>query len=167
MCLVKHRYRILLAVSVVLASAGVPDRPAFAQYSGQANSDNLQDALRRIAIDSNDSSALADAGLAALEMGDMRAAIGFLAKADQIYSKSGRVKAGLGRALLAEENPFGAIRYFDQAVENGIAAREIAASAMRFHWGSAAMSSSQKPSSIHCSRKAIGMPGATGRSSLP
>ncbi|NCO47812.1 MAG: hypothetical protein GW808_07035 [Sphingomonadales bacterium] len=123
----KHRYRILLAVSAVLASAGVPDRPAFAQYSGQANSDNLQDALRRIAIDSNDSSALADAGLAALEMGDMRAAIGFLAKADQIYSKSGRVKAGLGRALLAEENPFGAIRYFDQAVENGIAAREIAA----------------------------------------
>ncbi len=127
MCLVKHRYRILLAVSAVLASAGVPDRPAFAQYSGQTNSDNLQDALRRIAIDSNDSSALADAGLAALEMGDMRAAIGFLAKADQIYSKSGRVKAGLGRALLAEENPFGAIRYFDQAVENGIAAREIAA----------------------------------------
>ncbi|WP_417618986.1 SPOR domain-containing protein [Parasphingorhabdus sp.] len=101
----------------------MPHQPVLAQ----SNSENLQDALRRIALDSNDSSALADAGLAALELGDLRAAIGFLAKADQIYSSSGRVKQGLGRALLAEENPFGALRYFDQAVENGIAPREIAA----------------------------------------
>ncbi|MEQ8743276.1 SPOR domain-containing protein [Parasphingorhabdus sp.] len=101
----------------------MPHQPVLAQ----SNSENLQDALRRIALDSNDSSALADAGLAALELGDLRAAIGFLAKADQIYSSSGRVKQGLGRALLAEENPFGALRYFDQAVENGVAPREIAA----------------------------------------
>tara|TARA_R110001606_G_scaffold77383_3_gene178847 strand:+ start:5579 stop:7420 length:1842 start_codon:yes stop_codon:yes gene_type:complete len=127
MCLVKQKYKILLALSAVLVGTVLPDLPAIAQSSFQTNSDDLQDALRRIAINSNDSSALADAGLAALELGDMRAAIGFLAKADQIYSSSGRVKVGLGRALLAEENPFGAIRYFDQAVANGIAAREIAA----------------------------------------
>jgi tetratricopeptide (TPR) repeat protein len=125
--LVKHRFKILLAVSAAILGTIVPQLPAVAQSGAQSNSENLQDALRRIALDSNDSSALADAGLAALELRDMRAAIGFLAKADQIYSSSGRVKAGLGRALLAEENPFGAIRYFDQAVENGIAAREIAA----------------------------------------
>ena len=125
--LVNHKFRILLALSAVLAATAVPHVSAIAQSSVQSNSDNLQDALRRIALDSYDSSALADAGLAALELGDMRAAIGFLAKADQIYSTSGRVKAGLGRALLAEENPFGAIRYFDQAVANGIAPREIAA----------------------------------------
>ena len=123
MCLVKHRYKILLALSAIVMGTAVPHQPVLAQ----SNSENLQDALRRIALDSNDSSALADAGLAALELGDLRAAIGFLAKADQIYSASGRVKQGLGRALLAEENPFGALRYFDQAVENGIAAREIAA----------------------------------------
>ena len=127
MYLVKYRFKILLAVSAALVSAGVPQQPVSAQYSSQSNSEILQDALRRIALDSNDSSALADAGLAALEMGDLRAAIGFLAKADQIYGSSGRVKAGLGRALLAEENPFGALRYFDQAVANGIPAREIAA----------------------------------------
>ncbi len=123
MCLVKHRYKILLALSAIVMGTTVPHQPVLAQ----SNNENLQDALRRIAIDSNDSSALADAGLAALELGDLRAAIGFLAKADQIYSSSGRVKQGLGRALLAEENPFGALRYFDQAVENGIAPREIAA----------------------------------------
>lgn len=123
MCLVKHRYKILLALSAIVMGTTVPHQPVLAQ----SNSENLQDALRRIALDSNDSSALADAGLAALELGDLRAAIGFLAKADQIYSSSGRVKQGLGRALLAEENPFGALRYFDQAVENGVAPREIAA----------------------------------------
>ncbi|WP_339827363.1 SPOR domain-containing protein [uncultured Parasphingorhabdus sp.] len=123
----KHKFKILLAMSAALVATSVPLLPAVAQYSNQADSDDLQDALRRIASDSNDSSALADAGLAALKLGDMRAAIGFLAKADQIYSSSGRVKAGLGRALLAEENPLGAIRYFNQAVDNGIPAREIAA----------------------------------------
>lgn len=127
MYLVNQKLKISLAVSAALAAVVMPELPAVAQSSTQSNSDNLQDALRRIAINSNDSSALADAGLAALELGDMRAAIGFLAKADQIYSTSGRVKVGLGRALLAEENPFGAIRYFDQAVANGIAPREIAA----------------------------------------
>ena len=126
-CLVKHKFKILLVVSAALIGTTVPHLPAVAQSSSQSNSDDLQDALRRIARDSNDSSALADAGLAALELGDMRAAIGFLAKADQIYSSSGRVKVGLGRALLAEENPFGALRYFDQAIANGVALREIAA----------------------------------------
>ena len=127
MCLVKYRLQILLALSAAIAGTTIPYSPVAAQASRQANSDDLQDALRRIAADSNDSSALADAGLAALELGDMRAAIGFLAKADQIYSTSGRVKVGLGRALLAEENPFGAIRYFDQAIANGIPLQEIAA----------------------------------------
>lgn len=127
MYLVKHRFKFALALSAVLVGTTVPHHPADAQASTPSNSENLQDALRRIALNSNDSSALADAGMAALEMGDLRAAIGFLAKADQIYDSSGRVKAALGRALLAEENPFGAIRYFDQAVANGISARDIAA----------------------------------------
>lgn len=124
---VKHRYRILLALAAALTATSAPLVPVMAQTQAPRDAADLQDALRRIALNSNDSSALADAGLAALELGDIRAAIGFLAKADQIYSSSGRVKAGLGRALLAEENPFGAIRYFDQAVTNGIAPVDIAA----------------------------------------
>ncbi len=124
---VKHRYRILLALAAALTATSAPLASAQAQTQTPRDAEDLQDALRRIALNANDSSALADAGLAALELGDFRAAIGFLAKADQIYSSSGRVKAGLGRALLAEENPFGAIRYFDQAVANGIAPIEIAA----------------------------------------
>lgn len=109
-----------------LAALTVPTTHLFAQKTSVGNSTDLQDALRRIARNSNDSSALADAGLAALKLGDTRAAIGFLAKADQIYPKSGRVKVGLARALLVEENPFGALRYFDQALQNGVPLRSIA-----------------------------------------
>ena len=103
-----------------------PANHVAAQQTAVGNSAELQNALRRIARNSNDSSALADAGLAALKLGDTRAAIGFLAKADQIYPKSGRVKAGLARALLIEENPFGALRYFNEALKNGIPLRSIA-----------------------------------------
>ncbi|MEP2103466.1 MAG: SPOR domain-containing protein [Parasphingorhabdus sp.] len=119
----KKLSKYLILAALPLTSIGLP-APATAQRS--ADTVDLQDALRRIARNSNDSSALADAGLAALALGDTRAAIGFLAKADQIYPKSGRVKAGLARALLLEQNPFGAIRYFDEAIANGFAAKDIA-----------------------------------------
>ncbi|HEY9092365.1 SPOR domain-containing protein [Parasphingorhabdus sp.] len=104
----------------------MPAVPAQAQYANQEARNALQDALRRIASNPNNSSALADAGLAALELGDTRAAIGFLAKADEIYPNSGRVKAGLARALLLERNPFGALRYFDEAIKHGTAVKDIA-----------------------------------------
>ena len=100
-----------LAVLPVLV-AGLTPAPALAQSAPGAEQTRLQDALRRIARNSNDSSALADAGLAALDLGDTRAAIGFLAKADQIYPRSGRVKAGLARALLKEKNPFWGVALF-------------------------------------------------------
>ncbi|MEW4466398.1 SPOR domain-containing protein [Parasphingorhabdus sp. JC815] len=114
-------------MSLPLLAAGLSVVPAQAQYGQPQVRADLQDALRRIAANANDSSALADAGLAALKLEDTRAAIGFLAKADEIYSRSGRVKAGLARALLLERNPFGALRYFEEAITHGIAAKDIAA----------------------------------------
>ncbi|GAB5487964.1 MAG: hypothetical protein Pars2KO_15340 [Parasphingorhabdus sp.] len=125
--LVIKLFKYVSLAALPLTSLAVPTSLAIAQSASAGNSTDLQNALRRIARNSNDSSALADAGLAALKLGDTRAAIGFLAKADQIYPKSGRVKAGLARALLTEENPFGALRYFDQAIKNGIPLRSIAA----------------------------------------
>lgn len=122
----KQISKIVLFVALPLAGFAVPTSYTLAQNVSSGNSEDLQNALRRIARNSNDSSALADAGLAALKLGDTRAAIGFLAKADQIYPKSGRVKAGLAQALLIEENPFGAIRYFNQAAQNGIPLKSIA-----------------------------------------
>jgi len=117
----------ILWAAMPFAFCALPTTALEAQPASAQNSQNLQDALRRIAQNSNNSSALADAGLAALALGDTRAAIGFLARADEIYPRSGRVKAGLAKALLEEQNPFGALRYFDQAVANGVPLRDIAA----------------------------------------
>lgn len=124
--LVNKLFKYISLAALPLTALSAPTAPLSAQKSSAGNSSDLQNALRRIARNSNDSSALADAGLAALKLGDTRAAIGFLAKADQIYPKSGRVKAGLARALLIEENPFGALRYFDQAIKNGVPLKSIA-----------------------------------------
>lgn len=121
------RLKYFLPATLIMAGVAVVIPAPWAETMAQSSSDDLQNALRRIAKNPNDSSALADAGLAALKMGDTRAALGFLARADDIYPNSGRVKAGLGRALLAEENPLGAIRYFDQAVLQGVPLKEIAA----------------------------------------
>ncbi len=123
----KTIYKYLILASLPLTGLSLPVQTVQAQSNTQEASKNLQDALRRIARNSNDSSALADAGLAALALGDTRAAIGFLARANEIYSTSGRVKAGLARALLDEQNPFGAIRYFDEATANGVPVKDIAA----------------------------------------
>lgn len=123
---VKRIFKLVTLVALPLAGLAAPTSYVAAQSSGAGSSADLQNALRRIARNSNDSSALADAGLAALKLGDTRAAIGFLAKADQVYSKSGRVKAGLARAILIEGNPFGALRYFDQAIQNGVSLSAIA-----------------------------------------
>lgn len=124
--IVKTISKYLILASLPFIGVNLPIAPAQAQSSAQSANLNLQDALRRIARNSNDSSALADAGLAALALGDTRAALGFLARADEIYPRSGRVKAGLARALLLEQNPFGAIRYFDEATANGVSAKDIA-----------------------------------------
>lgn len=122
----KQFFGYVAIVALPVLATTMPHDYAAAQKSAVGNSTELQNALRRIARNSNDSSALADAGLAALKLGDTRAAIGFLAKADQIYPKSGRVKAGLARALLIEENPFGALRYFNEALKNGVSLQSIA-----------------------------------------
>lgn len=86
----------------------------------------LQDALKRLASNARDLSALIDAGDAALQMGDPVAALGFFARADAISPKNAKVKAGLGSALLGNENPFEALNMFNQAVELGIGRDAIA-----------------------------------------
>ncbi|MFX8485436.1 tetratricopeptide repeat protein, partial [Acinetobacter baumannii] len=63
--------------------------------------------------------ALIDAGKAALGMGDVDAAIGFFARADQLSPNNMRVKAGLAGALVRSENPYDAIPLFAEAEKAG------------------------------------------------
>ena len=83
--------------------------------AGQA----LNAALARLGRDPRDLDALIDAGKAALGMGDVDAAIGFFARADQLSPNNMRVKAGLAGALVRSENPYDAIPLFAEAEKAG------------------------------------------------
>ncbi|MFN3474331.1 MAG: SPOR domain-containing protein [Blastomonas sp.] len=80
----------------------------------------LQNALQRLALNPGDIDALIDGGNAALLLGDPQAAIGFFARADEMSPGNGRVKAGLGSGLLLNENPYEALRLFEEAKRLGV-----------------------------------------------
>lgn len=128
---------VRLTVAFLLATAATP---ALAQASGRGDDDpdgpvtvsrpvvqstaqsptrDLNAALARLAADPRNVSALFDAADAALKLGDSDAAIGFLARADEVQPGNGRTKALMGKAQLVAENPVEAIRSFDEAERAG------------------------------------------------
>ncbi|MBC2650998.1 SPOR domain-containing protein [Novosphingobium aerophilum] len=120
--------RLLLAamlLSGATAMPGVwPGGPAQAQPVVQplprvSASQALNAALARLGRDPKDLDALIDAGKAALGMGDIDAAIGFFARADQLSPDNMRVKGGLAGALVRSENPYDAIPLFAEADRAG------------------------------------------------
>jgi tetratricopeptide (TPR) repeat protein len=86
----------------------------------------LRNAMRRIAQSPNDADALADAGNASLMLGDANAALNFFGRANALRSNNGRIVAGLAAATVRTENPFEALRLFDDAVRLGVNERAIA-----------------------------------------
>ena len=79
----------------------------------------LNQALARLGKNPRDVDALIQAGYAALAMGDVDAAVGFFARADQILPNSPRVRAGLAGALVHSGNPYDAIPLFTEAEAQG------------------------------------------------
>lgn len=86
----------------------------------------LRSAMRRIAQYANDADALADAGNASLTLGDANAALNFFTRANALRPNNGRIVSGLATATVRTENPFEALRLFDDAVRLGISERSIA-----------------------------------------
>jgi Flp pilus assembly protein TadD len=87
----------------------------------------LRDAMRRISFNPTDADALADAGNAALLLGDANAALNFFTRANALRPNNSRIVAGLATATVRTENPFEALRLFDDAVRLGADQRSIAA----------------------------------------
>ncbi|HEY6870281.1 MAG TPA: tetratricopeptide repeat protein, partial [Novosphingobium sp.] len=105
-------------------TGGLGPAPLWAQPLVQAlpqasAGQGLNGALARLARDPRDLEALIDAGKAALGMGDVDAAVGFFARADQLSPNNMRVKAGLAGALVRSENPYDAIPLFAEAEKAG------------------------------------------------
>ena len=106
------------AVAQTAAPVADPSLSAEAQ-SRLAAQRELTDALGRIAADGSDGAALSQAGRAALRLGDPRAALGFLGRAEALNPRDPVVKAALGAAMVQLEDPQQAIRYFDAAIAAG------------------------------------------------
>ncbi len=92
-----------------------------------AGSHELNNALVRLSRNPRDVDALIDAGNAAALLRDFSASAGFFTRASQIDPANGRVKAGMGSALVRNENPFDALTLFAEAVQLGVAESVIAA----------------------------------------
>lgn len=86
----------------------------------------LRDAVRRMALRPSDPVALSDAGHASLKLGDAAAALNFFTRANSLQPGNARTVAGMGSAMVRTENPFEALRYFDDAVRLGASERSIA-----------------------------------------
>lgn len=106
------------ALAQSVSSGDGSSRPVV-QPVGGGQGQALNAALARLARDPRNPSALIDAGNAALNMGDVDAAVGFFTRADQVSPDNGTVKAQIGSAMLRGEDPFAALRWFDDAEKSG------------------------------------------------
>lgn len=86
----------------------------------------LSEALRKIAANPRDLDALLTAGNASLKLDDVDAALGFFARAEEISPGNARIKAGLAAAMVKEENPFDALRLFEEAERGGASLADLA-----------------------------------------
>ena len=86
----------------------------------------LATALRTLAVEPSNLAALTAAGHNALVLGDPNAAVGFFGRAQEIAPRDGRVKAGLGSALVELEKPQDALRLFADASRLGVPEADIA-----------------------------------------
>jgi Flp pilus assembly protein TadD len=95
--------------------------------SEPAGAVELRAAMRRISFNPSDADALADAGNASLLLGDANAALNFFTRANAIRPNNSRIVSGLATSTVRTENPFEALRLFDDAVRLGANERLIAA----------------------------------------
>jgi Flp pilus assembly protein TadD len=94
--------------------------------SEPAGAVELRSAMRRISVNPSDADALADAGNASLVLGDANAALNFFTRANALRPGNSRIVSGLATATVRTENPFEALRLFDDAVRLGANERSIA-----------------------------------------
>lgn len=102
-----------------LADQAAAQSSAVVQPLPPPEANELNDALRRIARNSRDVEALADAGTASLKLGDVDAATGFFQRASSLAPSNARVKAGLASTLVRTEQPLRALELFAEAERLG------------------------------------------------
>ncbi len=119
---------ILLLTATPVALAQSPaDAPGASLSPDNDPAELLARALRTLQAEPRNLQALTTAGHNALVLGDTNAAVGFFGRAQEIAPRDGRVKAGLGSALVQMEKPQDALRLFADASRLGVPDVEFAA----------------------------------------
>ena len=111
----------LLPAAAVSQSAPAPTPTPVVQPAPEASDPHraLSSALARLARNPRDIEALQQAGDAALALGDVQAAIGFLSRADRLLPYNPRIMAGLASARLRGQDPVTAIALYEDAANSG------------------------------------------------
>lgn len=86
----------------------------------------LNSALQRLALNPQSVDALIQAGNAALELGDIDAAIGFFGRADSISPGHPLAKLGMAAGFMRSERPIEALRLFSEAEKSGVSSAALA-----------------------------------------
>lgn len=79
----------------------------------------LNHALRRLAINGRNLTALLDAGNAALALGDLDAALGFFGRALAVSPDNPQANLGMATVYMNSERPIEALSYFTKAEQSG------------------------------------------------
>jgi Flp pilus assembly protein TadD len=118
----------MLLLTVAPAALAQAPSGAVVQPLSRSNdpAELLAQALRTLATEPANLSALTAAGRNALILGDPNAAVGFFGRAQEIAPTNGAVKAGLGSALVQLEKPQDALRLFADASRLGVPDADIA-----------------------------------------
>jgi Flp pilus assembly protein TadD len=120
----KFSFAIALVAMSATAALGQPG-----SHSGGGDDPASQLSANLVILSQNprDVNALIGAGQSAVAVGDGNAALGFLARAEEIAPRNGRIKAALGSALLLLERPGEALKLFSEASALGIPDSDLAA----------------------------------------
>lgn len=118
---------MLRSALALIAAGGAAAAGAQVQYPAGAVVQSLEDGaatrlaehIRTLAASPRNLSALIGAGQAALEVGDVQAALAFFARAEEVSPRDPRVKAGMGSAFVQSEQPQAALSFFAEAAAMG------------------------------------------------
>lgn len=123
--------KVRLATATALMALAISSQPVSAQREivqplPSDGERDLSEALTRLARDATNVGALVDAGDAALELGDIDAAIGFFGRANELSPDNPRIKLGQARAYTRSRRPIEALRLFAEAERAGIRNAQMA-----------------------------------------
>ena len=122
-----RRWATSAALIALLAGGSVAHAQEVVQALPPPGSQELSNALQRLARNGNDVAALLDAGDAAITLGDVTAAIGFFGRAQALTPSNPRISLGLARAYTLSRRPVEALRLYAEAEKGGIAQQRMAA----------------------------------------